>query len=161
MSYNGLSPVQFSGGPSMVTTALGANDGELGTPVSTGGLQYVLVYNDGNSQISPGYGCVLQSGASGYSVTVSSVTSADLLVGVVRNATLTTGAYGYVVTRGITPVQMLASSGSVASRGLIELGANGLFAPVSNTTGNAAPACGQALAAIVSGASGSAFVSVF
>ena len=160
MGQYGVSPIRF-GSVSMVTASLGHNDPELGTRCQDNGIDYIFVYNDGGSQISPGYGAVLQSGVSGYSVTVSAATSTDLVVGVCRHATLTTGTYGWLVTKGITPVQMLASSGSVASRGLIEIGANGLFAPVSNTTGNAAPAVGQALAAIVSGASGNAFISVF
>ena len=95
------------------------------------------------------------------SVSVSAVTSADIVVGVCRNATLTTGTYGWLVTKGITSIQMGATSGSVASRGLVEIGANGVFVPTSLTTGNLAPAVGQALAAIVSSASGSAYVSCY
>lgn len=160
MAFNGVSPVRF-GTLSMVTATLGPNDPELGTECLEGGLRYVFVYNGGNSQISPGYGVVLQSAATNYTCTVSAVTSADLVVGVVRHATITTGAYGWVVQRGITNIQMGATSGSVASRGLVEIGANGVFVPVSNTTGNQAGAIGQALAAISSSASGSAFISVY
>jgi hypothetical protein len=154
------SPVRF-GSVSMVTTSLGSNDPELGQECMEAGVKYRFVYNAGNSQILPGYGVVLQSAATNYSITVSAATSADWCQGVVKHATLTTGAYGWVVTQGITPVQMGATSGSVASRGLIELGADGVFVPVSNTTGNKAGAVGQALAAIVSSASGSAFVNVY
>lgn len=160
MSFNSLAPIRFSG-PSQVTATLGPTDAEVGSRAWDSNLEYVLVYNGGNSQISPGFGCVLQSASTSYTITVSSVTSADFVIGVCRNATLTTGTYGWVVRKGITSVQMIATSGSVASRGLIEIGANGLFAPVSLTTANLAPAVGQALAAISSGTSGSAFISTY
>lgn len=158
MSFQSISPIGF-GPVTAVTATRGANDPELGSERVEGANRYLYVYNDGGANIPTALGCVLQSGATGYSVTVSSVTSADVLVGVAVN-TLTTGTYGWVVTRGITSVKMIATSGSVAAGGLIELGANGLFAPVSNTTGNG-PVVGKALAAIVSSATGSAFISCY
>lgn len=161
MSLDSLSPIRF-GSISMVTTALGPNDPELGQECMEAGRRYVFIYNAGNSQALAGYGMVLQSAATNYSCTISSVTSNDLLVGVVRHATITTGAYGWIVTKGITPVQMKAgASASAGARGLIEVAADGTFAPVSVTTGNNAPAIGQALEAITSGTSGSAFISVY
>jgi len=159
MGFNSAGPVAFSGGPSNVTSALNlGRDPEVGQRAWFDGREYVFVYNDGGEQIDPGFGAVLQSGVSGYSVTVSAVTSADLVVGVCRNATLTTGTYGWLVSRGITPVEMNASSGTVAAGDLLEVGANGDFQKVSNTTGNLAPAIGKALEAIVSSASGSAYI---
>ena len=160
MSFYGASPIQFSS-VSMVTTTHGSNDGEIGYRRTEAGLDYVLVYNAGGASAGVGYGVVFNSAATGYSVTVSAATSADLVVGVVKHATLTTGAYGWVVTKGITPIQMGATSGSVAARGLVEIGADGVFVPTSLTTGNKAPAVGIALAAIVSSASGNAFVSCY
>lgn len=160
MSYQGISPIAF-GSVSMVTTSLGANDAEVGTKRTVDGRDYVLVYNEGGASAMVGAGVVFNSAATGYSVTVSAATSADFVVGVVRHATLTTGAYGWVVTKGVTPIQMGATSGTVAVRGLVEVAANGLFVPVSNTTGNKAPAVGIALAEIVSSASGNAFISCY
>lgn len=157
---NNLSPVRFLG-VSQVTTALGVNDGNIGDTCTDSTGSYVLVYNDGGASASVGYGMVLNSGASGYSVTVTSTTSADLLIGVVKNATFTTGCYGWLLTRGFVNVQMAASSAGVAARGLLELGANGLFVPKSNITNSLDNACGQAMAAINTSASGSAFISVF
>lgn len=161
MAFEGVGPVTFDGGVSMVTSSLGANDPQVGAIKIEGGREYVFVYNDGGEQIDPGFGAVLQSGATGYSVTVSAVTSADIVVGVCRNATLTTATYGWLVRRGITPVEMNATSGTVAAGGLIEIAANGDFSPVSNTTANLAPAVGKALEAIVSSASGSAYISCY
>jgi hypothetical protein len=160
MAFEGLSPIGFAG-VSQVTATLGPNDPAVGTRTTVGGNEYRFVYNDSTASMPVGYGCVLTSGASGYSVSVSSTTSADLCVGVVKHAAITTAAYGWVLTKGFGTVQMLGSSGSVGAYGLIELGAGGLFAPVSNTTGNKAPPVGQAQAAIVTGASGNAYISVF
>jgi hypothetical protein len=161
MAFSSVGPIIFGGGVSMVTSSLGANDPEVGTRKWEGGREYVFVYNDCNSQIIPGLGTVIQSGASGYSVSVSAVTSADIVVGICRNATLTTGTYGWVVTKGVTSVKMNASSGTVAAGDLLEVGADGDFQKVSNTTGNLAPAIGKALEAIVSSAVGSAYVSCY
>jgi hypothetical protein len=160
MSYNEVGPV-FFGGISNVTSSRNSRDPEVGYRRWYEGAEYVYVYNEGGSDINPGYACVINSAATGYSVTVTAATSADLVVGVVKHATLTTGDYGWVVTRGITNVEMGATSGTVAARGLIEVGAAGVFVPVSNTTGNKSPAVGQALAAIVSSASGSAYINCY
>lgn len=159
MSYS--SQHVIIGSVSSVTSSRGANDPEVGTIKVEGGREYVYVYNDGGEDIDPGFGAVIQSGASGYSVTVSAVTSADIVVGVCYHATLTTGTYGWLVRRGIVPVEMNATSGTVAAGDLLEVGANGDFQKVSNTTGNLAPAVGKALEAIVSSASGSAYISCY
>lgn len=142
-----------------VSNVTATNSVEVGMQRIDGDEEYRYVYNAGNSQINPGNGCVL-SAVTGYSVTVSSTTSADFLVGVVKHATLTTGTYGWVVTRGFTSVEMGGTSGTVAAGGLIELGDDGEFYPVSNTTANG-PVVGKAMAEIVSSASGQAYISVY
>ena len=153
--FTSVGPIGFE----PVTAVTATPSVEVGVQRVEGPNHYVYVYNDCNSTIPTAVGAVLQSGATGYSVTLSSVTSFDVLVGVAVN-TISTGYYGWLVTKGITSVKMGATSGSVASLGLLELGANGLFVPQSNTTGNG-PVVGKALAAIVSSATGSAFISVF
>lgn len=159
--------MSFSRGPvsffpiSSTTSALGSNDGEVGIRRFEEGREYVLVYNDCNSNMAVGMGISLQSGASGYSCTISSVTSADCCVGIVRHQTISTGYYGWAVTKGVTYVKMMATSGTVAAGAMIELGGNGLFYGASNTTGNISPAVGKALAAIVSSATGLAYVSCY
>lgn len=157
MGYYSSDPIRYLG-VSNVVSSLESKYPELGTRFVEDGREYVFVYNGGESDINPGYGAVIQTAATNMSVTVSAVTSADIVVGVCRNATLTTGTYGFLVTRGITPVEMAAAAGTVAARGLIEIGANGVFVPVSNTSGNKAPAIGIALTATVSSASGEAYI---
>lgn len=160
MSFYGQSPIRF-GSVSMVTATLGNNDPEVGTRVTEASGEYLFVYNGADSSAPVGFGMVVQTASTGFSCTITSVTSADICVGVVKHAAITTGTYGWLLTRGYCTVEMLATSGTVAERGLLELGAAGLFAPVSNTTGNKAPAVGIALAEIVTGASGSAYIRCF
>lgn len=157
MGYYSSDPIRYLG-VSNVVSSLESKYPELGTRFVEDGREYVFVYNGGESDINPGYGAVIQTAATNMSVTVSAVTSADIVVGVCRNATLTTGTYGFLVTRGVTPVEMGATSGSVAARGLIEIGANGVFVPVSNTSGHKAPPIGIALSDTVSSASGEAYI---
>lgn len=152
---NDVGPIGFES----VSNVTATNSVRVGTVIARGDERYVYVYNTGNSQINPGNGAVM-SLVTGYSVTVSSTTSADFLVGVCKHATLTTGTYGWLVTRGFTSIEMGGTSGTVAAGGLVELGDDGEFYPVSNTTANG-PVVGKAMEAIVSSASGQAFISVF
>lgn len=154
------SPVRF-GSLSMVTGTLGRNDPELGATIMDGQLFYQFVYNGADTQAVPGMALVPLAGASGLTGTISSTTSADLCLGVVKHATLTTNTYGWVVVRGVTSVKMGATSGTVTTGGLIEIAANGLFVPVSNTTGNKSPAVGKALNTIASSALGDAFINIY
>jgi len=160
MAFYSADPVLFYG-PSHVTATLGSKHPEVGTRAHVAGRDYVWAYNDCNSDINPGFGCVLQSAATGMSVSVSAVTSADIVVGVCYHSTLTTGTYGWLLTRGIGKAEMNATSGTVAAKDLLEIGANGDWQKVSNTTANFAPAAGCALEAIVSSASGAAYFSVY
>ncbi len=158
MTHYANRPVLFAG-KSMVTATLGANDPEPGYRMTDGDEDYVFVYNAGNSQINPSYGAVM-SAVSGYSVTLSSTTSVDFLVGVVKNATLTTATYGWLVTRGFVEVEMEADNSAAAGQ-LLALAADGEFALKSNSTGYPTPAVGKTMEAIASGASGTAFINVY
>ena len=96
------------------------------------GDEYVYVYNDGSTQISPGLGCVL-TGLSGYSVTVSSVTEVNECAGIVKHATLTTGDYGWVLTRGFVAVEADADTGLAAADRIV-MGDNGVSTRVTGAT---------------------------
>jgi hypothetical protein len=158
MTHYANRPVLFAG-KSMVTASLGANDPEPGYRMTDGDEDYVFVYNAGASDIEPSYGAVL-SAVSGYSVTVSSTTSVDFLVGVCKHATIAAGSYGWLVSRGFVEVEMEADNSAAAGQ-LLTLAEDGEFALKSNSTGYPAPAVGKAMAAIASGASGTAFISVY
>lgn len=157
MYSSDLLRVGASGGTlSMVTSSLGPNDPKVGDKCIVGNEEYLFVYNLGSSTLGQALACTV-SGVSGYSVTVSTTTSTDYLVGVCKNADIATGSYGWVVTKGFCQVTMIATSGTVTAGGQIELGADGKFAPRSNTTGNG-NFVGKAMATIASSATGTAFV---
>jgi hypothetical protein len=154
------SPVRFLG-VSATTATRGKNDPNLGDECQEGSTKYLFIYNDGNSSMPVGYGVILQSGVSGYSCTLSSVTG-DRIIGVVKNAAIATSCYGWVVTKGFTSVQMMTASGTAsAAQTPLQIAANGLFAPASNVTGNIGGQVGWSLAVIASTTSGPAYISVY
>lgn len=153
----GLSPVRIGQGISFVTTSLGVNDPNVGDVTVYGNETYRFVCNIGaDAQISPGLACTV-SGVSGYSVTVSSTTSADILIGVCKHNTIATGGYGWVVEKGWCQITAIATSGTITKGVTAELGADGKFAPRSNTTGNGNYVV-KAMETIVSSASGTAYI---
>jgi hypothetical protein len=132
---------------------------QVGSLRHVGDEQYIYVYNAGNSQINPAYAATV-SAVSGYSVTVSSTTSVDIAVGVCKHVTLTTGTYGWLMTRGFCEIKMGADN-SAAAGVPIGIGTDGTFAHVTQTTIAAGPILGKAMAAIASGASGTAFLRLY
>lgn len=154
----GLSPIRFVGA-SFTTSSLGLNDPNVGDVARIGDENYVFVYNAGNSNILVGDG-VIVSAVSGYSVSISSVTGVDLLVGVCKHGTISTGYYGYVCTRGFSQVNMGANLSAAAGAGLV-LAADGKFTYKTISTGYAAPMQVKTMEAIASGASGTAYIAVW
>lgn len=153
----GLNPIRFVS-PSFTTNSLGPNDPRVGDIAQVGNDKYRFVYNTGSSTANVGDGVIL-SGVSGYSVTVSSTTSVDLLVGVVKHAAIATGYYGYVVTNGFSQVNMGANL-SAAAGALLILAADGKFTAKTISTGYVGQGNVKAMEAIASGASGTAYISV-
>ena len=131
----------------------------IGTTRYEGENKYLYVFNAGGEQISPGLGVTI-SAVTGYSVTVSSVTSVNPCIGVVENATLTTDTFGWVVTRGFVSIEMTAQTGIAASEPII-LGTNGVHARATGATGYAFAPHGFGVGTIGSGASGVAYVNCF
>ena len=126
MGFFGAAPVRFGVSISGVTTTLGVSrDPELGTKIMDNGNTYRFVYNSGGSSITQNKGCVLASGASGYSVSVSSVIGVDALFGVAANNAIASAEYGWVMTNGFTDVETVSN---VVSGSLAFLGTDGQFA---------------------------------
>lgn len=144
---------------SMTTKTLGVNDPELGTRRIVGDEEYVFVYNAGNTPITVG-DAVTISATSGYSVTVTMATGVGCVIGVCKHQSITTDAYGWLLTRGFTQINMHADN-SVAVNGLLVNGTDGKFAPKSISTDNPARTIGAAMSAIASAGSGTAFISVW
>lgn len=162
MSGYGLNPVSFKGKSFVTADSQANNIPELGQVMQDGDEVYVFVHNAGATDIAPSYGAIL-SAVSGYSVTISSVTSCDFLVGVCKHATIPSGGYGWLMKKGFVEVEMGANN-SVAVGGLLSLGTDGAFAPALNSGTTGAfngHVAGKAMAAIASGASGTAYISVY
>lgn len=104
----------------------------LGDERMHNGVQYRLMFNSGNSQISPGFIGSPKSLASGavntgpYSCTVSSVSQTGHALGAVVcvNATATTGTYFWGAFRGY-PVKLAGNVNSYASGTRLMVGDNG------------------------------------
>lgn len=112
------------------------------------GNQYVYVYNAGTQQISQGQFAVLATNVSGYSVTASSTTFIDAPIGVARNATITTGAYGWLMYRGFSGIS--TDTASFVTGQVLIAGLNGNFQPATSVAGSfvTSPILGKALVSI-------------
>jgi len=141
---------------SAVTTT---NTVELGTRRTEGENDYIYVYNNGASDINPGHGATV-SALTGYSVTVSSVTSINPCIGVCMHTTFTTATYGWLVTKGIAVVEATANTGIAVGDALV-LGTDGVHTRLTGATGYFFPAHAYAVAATASGGSSSAFIHCF
>lgn len=147
MAYQGVAPILFES----VSAVTASNSVEVGTRATVAGNDYIYVYNAGNSQIPVGNGAVC-SGVSGYSVTVSAVTMVDFAIGVVKHATLTTGTYGWLLTRGFSGFNTGASD-SCATGSPLAIAVDGVFANKTISTGYVTPVVGRSMGAAASGLS--------
>ena len=122
-----------------VSAVTATNSVDLGSRRVWKGEEYVYCFNAGGSQASPSYGLKVITGASGYSVAVTSLADvANPFVGVVKHATLTTDTYGWVMTRGFVNVEASADSTITGDYVAISLDADGTFHqayPVTDAVG--------------------------
>jgi len=131
-----ISPVLFES----VSNVTSTNSVELGSRRrDADGYEYIYCYNAGNSQLSPGFGCIVVSGTSGYSVTITSVAGgAHDFVGVVKHATVATAKYGWILYKGFSKLEAPADS-TVTGANYLVLKADGTFGTLSATTGKMEP----------------------
>ncbi len=140
-SLNSLSPVSFES----VSNVTASPSVQLGTVRNDSGVSYIYVYNDGNSQISQGFMGFLagtNSLSSGYSVTVTNAASQAggiKAVGVAHNATLTTGTYGWLATKGLVLIAPDGGGSAVSMNAgdVLVAGIDGAFAPLAGTAATA------------------------
>lgn len=109
---------------------------QLGTRREYAGESYVYCYNAGGGAISATVGVKPVTGASGYSIAATSLTDVfNPLIGVVKHASMITGDYGWVMTRGFVNVQLVSAVCAAGASYLqLALGANGKFIEASGTT---------------------------
>lgn len=134
MAFYGLDPINFES----VSAVTATNSVELGTERREGSNVYVYCYNAGLAQISQGmFGRLPPTTmSSGYSVTVTNAASqagGDYIVGVAHNATISTGSYGWLCTRGLVYVSLDASAVSMNSGDILAAGVDGGFVVAAAT----------------------------
>lgn len=151
-------PVGHFGSVSAVTSSRGVNDPQVGDVRFVGSEKYRYIYNGGGHTATVGHAFVNSiTVGTGYSLTVSSTTSIDFAVGVVKHASIPGGSYGWIVQEGMVNVQMGADH-SAAVGNLLTLATDGKWCHKSCATGFLAPAQGKALSAIASAGSGLAYI---
>ncbi len=130
----------------------------LGVKHQKNGNDYIYVYNGGGSAIGTGKYCVLQQSSSsftsGYTVTVTNASLAGWMAGV-RQDTMSTGHYGFIMTRGVSLIS--TDSGEVSGVAGIDLalGTDGGFV-AAGATFSTAPRFGFTLNSFVTGATSKA-----
>lgn len=129
---------------------------QLGAVRMEAGDQYLYVYNNGGASINVGRGCII-SAVTGYSVTVSSLTNVGGFLGVVKHNTIMTASYGWIVTRGFTPV--LAAATAITSGAPLYAGVDGSF--TESTGALTQPAQGYCVTATAAGGIGYGYVRCF
>lgn len=128
MSLDSVSPILFES----VSNVTATNSVQLGQRACVGDIEYVYVYNGGSAQISQGQGGYFSPTnlSSAMTVAVSNAASqagGERFVGVAHNATLPTGYYGWLATRGPVLVALDASEVSMNSGDILVPGVDGGF----------------------------------
>lgn len=155
MTVSNVGPILFES----VSAVTATPSVEVGTVRREGNEEYIYVYNAGNSQANPGYG-LTASGVTGYSLTVSTTTMIDHVFAVVKHATLTTGTYGWALTKGFCSAKMPANSGCAAGQ-LLTVGADGVFAVKSIATDAPGGTYGKVMVATASAGVATAFFKLY
>jgi hypothetical protein len=153
--------VSFKGKSYVTADSNAYNRPELGAILRNGDEEYIFCHNVG-PDIAPSYGAIM-SAVTGYSLTLTSISGADQLVGIVKHATVPSGGYGWFLRRGFCQVEMSASD-SATTGGILFLGVNGTFALKSMLSAGSTRAggtIGKAMEGIDSAASGTAYISVY
>jgi len=151
MTVYSNSPVCFEG----VSQVTSTNSVDVGTRRIVDDEHYIYCYNAGNSVIAPHLGVTL-SAVTGYSVTVSSLTSLDLMIGINKHTTIATGQYGWIMTQGFSLFGAHANN-SFAAGAIIAGAVDGAFIDKSASTTVTGPIYGKAMEAVASGGSGTGF----
>lgn len=153
MAFNSVGPILFES----VSNVTATPSHNLGDRILINSEEYVYCFNAGGSTCTAGKAVKLITGASGYSIAVTSLTDIfNPCVGVVKHADLTTATYGWVMVKGFLNVTMVsAATGDYIGVGL---GVDGKF--VQSAYGTSAVGTGAAVGNIMganTGAGGLAY----
>jgi hypothetical protein len=119
------------------------------------GEEYIYVAN-ANANTGIGQGCfAVLSANSGFSVTVSSITQYDFPIGFVKHQTIPSGGFGWLLTRGFTPVS-LGTNASATTSDLLYPAAAGNCAAAANALSAGCGIMIQPIGYVVQGAASAA-----
>jgi hypothetical protein len=107
----------------------------LGERRREGAEEYVLIYNSGGASATIGnamVGGVGGVGAYSASVTTPANSTPPLALGCVKHATVTTGSYAWLLTRGDAG-KLVVSNVSIATGMKVQVGVDGVFASTVNS----------------------------
>lgn len=137
MTLETISPISFES-VSNVTTDPSVELGMRRSDAS--GNEYVYVYNLSNVEVPPGRCVYLPTASSGYSVTVTNTASQiGNFAGGVHHATLVTGGYGWIMTKGVCRVAPDTNAASFNTDVRITVGVDDGYVPfVMTVTSGAA-----------------------
>ena len=122
MAFNSVAPILMES----VSNVTASPSHNLGDRIFINSEEYVYCYNAGGSTCNVGNGVKFITGASGYSIAVTSLTDVfNPCVGVIKHAQLTTATYGWVMAKGFLNVVMV--SAVTADFQMIGLGLDGKF----------------------------------
>jgi hypothetical protein len=123
-----------------VSAVTATNTVSIGTRRYEGGREWLYVYNGNTEQWVPGRGVRLASGATGYTgdiaIPAATTFSAAVCLGVVVNATITTGAYGWIARQGFVQLENFGAT-SIGAGEPVVLHTSGTFTRYSAPTDNA------------------------
>lgn len=153
MGFNSITPILTALHGVSITTLDSALALPLGTRRVVDGNEYLYVHVGGAAQISQGQMGFLSPASmlSGYTVTVSNAASQTgyaRVVGLAAHATLATGSYGWLLTRGVGDIALDGGEISMNSGDLIAAGVDGGFVVATATISTGVP-LGVALNSII------------
>lgn len=153
MSFQGVSPVSFES----VSAVTATPSVDLGTRRTWNNESYIYVY--AATPISQSVGAIM-SGVSGYTCFATGIISGAFCIGFAKHESLTTGTYGWLLTRGFvsSAVNGMVSTAIAATDGIM-LGVDGKIANAAASVGG--HLIGKAMTATGSAGSASFFLSVF
>ena len=130
---------------------------QVGTRRWYQGEEYVYCYNQGTGTAPVSRGVKLATGASGYTVAVTTATDAfNPCVGVVKHAAITSSSYGWVMVKGFCNVTV-ASASTADYKGIALGAASGIFVEASGTSTIGTALCIGYLVSHNTAASGQAY----
>lgn len=142
-----------------VSSVTATNSVEIGARKTVAGEDYVYCYNNTGSSVTQGAAMTISGAVSGYSLTRSTVSGADVVICFVKHATVPAANYFWGLTRGlVNPTNVSAICAGV----LIGVGDDGVVKTYATSTSFDMGVLGKMIVSSVSSTGGGvAYVKCF